>query len=273
MTPEQKALGVILTTPAIRDFLLLTDPKALAQVAEALADVDRTDTGDAARKVAEQANAVLGLTRARPRWGAARLQTEAERIALALVPKAPGPVLQGTAPAHSELRAFVAGAAWWQFKANGATAFPSERDEMEAEAARRYPLDAAPAAPWKPEAPRLGVDGMTTERRADGLQRAITALHAELNHAVKSTDMTDYGRGVLRERLRSYEATGDHNHGNGPIPPGGACPGGDCLVAQARVLLGSEEQPLAVSVAEGNCDVPGCTMPAGHNGRCYPVEG
>jgi hypothetical protein len=35
-------------------------------------------------------------------------------------------------------RAFVDGAAWWQFKANGATAWSSERDEMEAEAIRRY---------------------------------------------------------------------------------------------------------------------------------------
>ena len=35
-------------------------------------------------------------------------------------------------------RAFVEGAKWWQFKENGATAFPSEVDEMEAEAVRRY---------------------------------------------------------------------------------------------------------------------------------------
>lgn len=37
--------------------------------------------------------------------------------------------------------------------------------------------------------------------------------------------------------LDAYEATGDHNHGRGPILPGAACPGGDCLVAQARTLI------------------------------------
>jgi hypothetical protein len=44
----------------------------------------------------------------------------------------------GTWPKHCEQRAFVDGAKWWQFHNNGATAFPSERDEMEAEAVRRY---------------------------------------------------------------------------------------------------------------------------------------
>lgn len=34
--------------------------------------------------------------------------------------------------------AFVAGAKWWQYKANGSTAFASEVDEMEVEADRRY---------------------------------------------------------------------------------------------------------------------------------------
>ena len=35
-------------------------------------------------------------------------------------------------------RVFVEGAAWWQYHHGGATAFPSERDEMEAEAVHRY---------------------------------------------------------------------------------------------------------------------------------------
>lgn len=35
--------------------------------------------------------------------------------------------------------AFVAGAKWWLHKSTGFTAFPAERDEMEAEAAERYP--------------------------------------------------------------------------------------------------------------------------------------
>lgn len=39
---------------------------------------------------------------------------------------------------HDPRRFFVDGAKWWQFTANGATAFPSEVDAMEAEATRRY---------------------------------------------------------------------------------------------------------------------------------------
>ena len=48
---------------------------------------------------------------------------------------------------------------------------------------------------------------------------------------------------VLRELptiLEAYEATGDHDHSWGgvrPIPVGGACPGGDCLVAEARAIV------------------------------------
>ena len=52
---------------------------------------------------------------------------------------------------------------------------------------------------------------------------------------------TDTARDALAAALRdlpvilaSYEATGDHNHGRGPLPPGAPCPGGDCLVAAAR---------------------------------------
>jgi hypothetical protein len=49
-----------------------------------------------------------------------------------------GPIVLGSWPADCVQRAFVDGAAWWQFKANGATAWSSERHEMEAEAIRRY---------------------------------------------------------------------------------------------------------------------------------------
>lgn len=46
--------------------------------------------------------------------------------------------VDGWWPEHCEQRAFVSGAKWWQFHKNGATAFGSERDEMEEEAVRRY---------------------------------------------------------------------------------------------------------------------------------------
>lgn len=45
---------------------------------------------------------------------------------------------QGTWPVDSKQRAFVDGAAWWQFHQNGSTMFASERDEAEQEAIRRY---------------------------------------------------------------------------------------------------------------------------------------
>lgn len=44
----------------------------------------------------------------------------------------------GTWPAEHAGRIFVDGALWWQFSKYGATAWSSERDEMIAEANRRY---------------------------------------------------------------------------------------------------------------------------------------
>lgn len=41
----------------------------------------------------------------------------------------------------------------------------------------------------------------------------------------------------LRDALRSYEDTGDHNHGRGTIAPGGGCVGGDCIVDRTRKAL------------------------------------
>jgi hypothetical protein len=41
---------------------------------------------------------------------------------------------------------FVQGAKWWQYKTTGATAFPSEIDEMEQEAELRYPTNATNTA-------------------------------------------------------------------------------------------------------------------------------
>lgn len=46
---------------------------------------------------------------------------------------------------------------------------------------------------------------------------------------------------ALPDIMRAYEETGDHDHGNGRIGPGMPCPGGDCLVAKARKLLGESE--------------------------------
>lgn len=59
-----------------------------------------------------------------------------------------GPMLFGSWPKDCIQRAFVDGASWWQFKSNGATAFPSERDEMEIQALRRYGAPATSRFPY-----------------------------------------------------------------------------------------------------------------------------
>ena len=46
--------------------------------------------------------------------------------------------LQGTWPANDLRRIFVEGMKWWEFKGYGATAFPSDVRQAEAEAERRY---------------------------------------------------------------------------------------------------------------------------------------
>jgi hypothetical protein len=48
------------------------------------------------------------------------------------------PLLEGTWPAKCRQRAFVEGAKWWQYHSNGSTMFPSDRDEAEREAVKRY---------------------------------------------------------------------------------------------------------------------------------------
>ena len=45
---------------------------------------------------------------------------------------------EGTWPEKCLQRAFVEGAKWWQDFNNGSTMFPSEREEAEAEAVKRY---------------------------------------------------------------------------------------------------------------------------------------
>lgn len=54
----------------------------------------------------------------------------------ALVP--PASLGRGAWPEDCQQRAFVAGAAWWQFTANGSTMFGSERSQAEDEAVTRY---------------------------------------------------------------------------------------------------------------------------------------
>lgn len=82
-------------------------------------------------------------------------------------------------------------------------------------------------------------------REVEGLSEARNAL------ALVYTPETTKIKGLMAERLTKatkdlndalsmYERTGDHDHsvtGSRPIPVGGACPGGDCMVDKARKVL------------------------------------
>lgn len=67
----------------------------------------------------------------------------------------------------------------------------------------------------------------------DALQGALANFRANPNHAGSIAWLE------LSTALARYEATGDHDHEAGfrPIKPGGCCPGGDCLVHEARKAL------------------------------------
>ncbi len=51
-----------------------------------------------------------------------------------------------------------------------------------------------------------------------------------LQHALNTIDR-------LPAILAAYEATGDHDHDDSPLAPGAPCPGGDCLVSNARRII------------------------------------
>jgi hypothetical protein len=77
---------------------------------------------------------------------------------------------------------------------------------------------------------------MSTAALAAALKRQA------LVDAVRNFEANPNGIGTiawceLGKALLAYEATGDHDHGNKPLPVGAPCPGGDCWVARARKLL------------------------------------
>jgi len=82
----------------------------------------------------------------------------------------------GTWPPDCIQRVFVDGATWWQFDAYGATAFPSERDRMAAEAVRRY---GDPDPQWSAhlaEMRRITAETLATYERYKREDRAAAAI-------------------------------------------------------------------------------------------------
>jgi hypothetical protein len=133
-----------------------------------------------------------------------------------------GPMVLGSWPKDCVQRAFVDGAAWWQFKANGATSFASERDEMEAEAINRY------GEPMPDE--RLPPDPMGDDTRA-AIVRDLTewwsnSPHPEIKRLSPATirqmamEAGAFARGVvgeiaeIKEMARGFEVgeEGDPHH-------------------------------------------------------------
>ena len=83
--------------------------------------------------------------------------------------------------------------------------------------------------------------------------QARTVLVAAMARHTGGDDCVDT-RGLLGDALAAYEATGDHDHGKGPIAAGAPCPvdfdkrGGDCIVAQARELLAKPATPTPIAI-------------------------
>lgn len=79
----------------------------------------------------------------------------AEALA-AMVPQAKphGPMVFGSWPERCEQRAFVDGAAWWEFKSTGGTMWSSDRALAEAAAVSRFgePAEVSSAASVRPDA-------------------------------------------------------------------------------------------------------------------------
>jgi hypothetical protein len=66
---------------------------------------------------------------------------------------------------------------------------------------------------------------------ADERKRAAREALADVLRAIRT----------LPEALHAYELTGDHNHSwsskSKPLAPGAPCPGGDCMVDEARKII------------------------------------
>lgn len=109
---------------------------------------------------------------------------------------------------------------------------------------------------------------MTTTQKGAQAQRRHALLFDLIEHAT--------GR-ALREALAAYEATGDHDHGRGPIRPGEPCNGflgDDCWVKRAREALAAIEalsKPKSLPMHERGCPDGGKC----HHGcaeRCWRVS-
>lgn len=109
---------------------------------------------------------------------------------------------------------------------------------------------------------------MTTTQKGAKDQRRHALLLDLIEHAE--------GR-ALRDALAAYEATGDHDHGRGPIRPGEPCNGflgDDCWVKRAREALAAIEaltKPKSLPMHAQGCP-DGGKCHHGCSERCWRVS-
>lgn len=87
------------------------------------------------------------------------------------------------------------------------------------------------------------------QKRTARLAQEAQNRAVDLSAAIAEGAATPEARERLATRLQACEANGDHHHGGGPIPTGGACPGG-CIVSEARRLLLNAAAPKMLAALE-----------------------
>lgn len=122
--------------------------------------------------------------------------------------------------------AFVEGVRWWQFHSQGATIFPSERDEAEAEAKRRYPFAPHPFVVLlereRDELARIVGVAICAFSLADGESLIDPPDHALVAGAVEcARDRNTYFRDLSRVRATLREVLAVPVAAPGTTEPGG----------------------------------------------------
>lgn len=140
-------------------------------------------------------------------------------------PTAPAemPTREGTWPIDCVQRAFVDGAAWWEFESTGGTIWGADRNRAEAEAVKRFgePTSVAPTADFKdlldafhiaaqrlnvaPELVHNSVTGQALERRYSASRKALEDYVARVEAENQRL------RGVIFNADEEFSSQGEHN--------------------------------------------------------------
>ena len=117
---------------------------------------------------------------------------------------------------RSSREAFVAGAKWWHFRFSGSTQFPSETDEAEKEAEKRFPF-----APWAHLEQIAALKALLREARLAakkareaGGDRSVSAVRVRVTIEEKEEAEVDLAKAkaecvALSEKLAAEKQAGD----------------------------------------------------------------